>query len=61
MVLSSSTTCFLRSLEPGKALILRYRLTATMPVKITVPPAQAYEYYDPDSKGTSRPAQLRAT
>lgn len=55
-----SAVVYLRRMQPGQPLILRYGLTATMPVKITVPPAQAYEYYDPDRKGTSRPATLRA-
>ena len=56
-----SAIVYLRGLESGKPLILVYRLTATMPVKITVPPAQVYEYYDPDTKGSSQPASLRVT
>jgi uncharacterized protein YfaS (alpha-2-macroglobulin family) len=46
---------YLRELEPGRPLTVAYRLTATLPVKVTVPPARAYEYYDPDRQGTSRP------
>ena len=37
---------------------LRYRLRATMPVKVTAPPAQAYEYYNPDTKATSTAMKL---
>ena len=29
-----------------------------MPVKVTVPQAQAYEYYNPDTRGTGGAAQL---
>ena len=42
---------YLRELQPGESLELRYRLRATMPVKVAVPQAQAYEYYDPDTRG----------
>jgi uncharacterized protein YfaS (alpha-2-macroglobulin family) len=53
-----SAVVYLRGLEPGQPLVLRYRLRATTPVKITVPPAQAYEYYDPDRRGISSIVQL---
>jgi uncharacterized protein YfaS (alpha-2-macroglobulin family) len=56
-----SAVVYLRGLEPDKPLILRYRLRATMPVKATVPPARAYEYYDPDRQGRSTSAQLTVT
>jgi len=36
-------------------------LRATMPAKVTVPPARAYEYYDPDKQGRSTSAQLTVT
>jgi hypothetical protein len=49
---------YLRGLEPGKALEMRYRLRGTMPVKVTVPAGRAYQYYDPDKQGRSAPAQL---
>jgi alpha-2-macroglobulin-like protein len=49
---------YLRSLEPRKPLTLRYRLSATMPVKLTVPPAIAYEYYNPDKRAATAPARL---
>jgi hypothetical protein len=29
-----------------------------MPVKVTVPPMQAYEYYNPDVKVTTAPGSL---
>ena len=51
---------YLRGLRPGQQLELRYRLKATMPVKVAVPPATAYEYYDPDKRGVSKPALLEA-
>jgi uncharacterized protein YfaS (alpha-2-macroglobulin family) len=53
-----SVVVYLRGLEPGKPLTLRYRLRAVMPVKVTVPAARAYEYYDPDRQGISRPSRL---
>ena len=49
---------YLRELAPGQTLELRYRLKATMPVKVTVPDAQAYEYYDPDTRGTGGATRL---
>jgi uncharacterized protein YfaS (alpha-2-macroglobulin family) len=51
---------YLRELAPGATLELRYRLRATMPVKVRVPDAQAYEYYDPDNRGTGGATQLEA-
>jgi hypothetical protein len=32
-----------------------------MPVKVTVPRGEAYEYYNPAKRGASQPAQLEAT
>jgi hypothetical protein len=49
---------YLLGLKPGKALELRYRLRATMPAKVTVPPARVYEYYDPDKEGLSSTLRL---
>jgi uncharacterized protein YfaS (alpha-2-macroglobulin family) len=49
---------YLRGLEPGQPLALRYRLRATMPVKLSVPPARVYEYYDPARQGTSQPTEI---
>ncbi len=52
---------YLRALAPGEKLELRYRLKATMPVKVAVPPAQVYEYYTPETRGTGGAAVLEAT
>src|SRR5262245_6108895 len=49
---------YLRGLQPGAKLELRYTLRATMPVVVAVPPARAYEYYDPDKKGQSAPTRM---
>ena len=49
---------YLRRLEPGKSLELRYRLRATMPVQITVPAARVYEYYNPQRQGFGRAMRL---
>jgi hypothetical protein len=49
---------YLRGLEPGKLLKLEYHLKAKMPVKLTVPPAQVYEYYDTDKRGRSAAAKI---
>jgi hypothetical protein len=49
---------YLRDLEPKKPLNLRYRLRATMPVRVAVPAARTYSYYDPQVQATSRPFQL---
>ncbi len=57
-VTARSAIVYLRQLDPQKPLTLRYRLRATMPVKVTVQPMQAYEYYDPDTRVTSAPGHL---
>ena len=49
---------YLRDLKAGESLTLRYHLRATMPVKLTVPSARAYEYYDPSRQGSSSTARL---
>ena len=53
-----STIIYLRQIMPNQPLLLRYRLRATMPVKIQVPTAQAYLYYDPDVRGESEPVRM---
>ena len=53
-----SVVVYLRQLSPAEPLVLRYRLRATMPVKIAVPPARAYEYYNPDKQATGRVIRL---
>jgi uncharacterized protein YfaS (alpha-2-macroglobulin family) len=52
---------YLRQLAPGSALELRYRLRATMPVKVGVPPVEAYHYYDPARRGDGGAASLEVT
>ncbi len=51
---------YLRGLEPGQPLQLTYRLTATMPVKVAVPPAVVYEYYTPENRAESKRGELEA-
>jgi hypothetical protein len=53
-----SAIIYLRELPPGQPLQLKYRLKATMPVKVTVPPAHVYEYYDTDKRGKSPATQF---
>jgi alpha-2-macroglobulin-like protein len=57
-ITARSVIVYLRDLKPGAPLTLRYRLRATMPVKLTVPPARAYEYYDPSRQGASSTVRL---
>jgi hypothetical protein len=54
-----SAVIYLRGLAPGATLELEYRLEATMPVKLTVPPATVYEYYDPDKRATTKPIEVK--
>src|SRR5262249_51095171 len=51
-----SIIVYLRSLGPKQPWQLRYRLRATMPVKVAVPPARVYEYYNADNQGFSSAA-----
>ncbi len=51
---------YLRGLQPGQKLELRYRLKATMPVKLTIRPGQAYEYYNPHRRAASLATKLEA-
>jgi len=60
-VTARSVIVYLRELAPGKPLVLSYVLRATTPVKVAVPPARAYEYYDPDKHTASGPGQLVVT
>jgi uncharacterized protein YfaS (alpha-2-macroglobulin family) len=57
-VTARSVIVYLRELSPGKPLSLSYRLKATMPVQVAVPPARAYEYYNPDNHAISAPSRL---
>lgn len=49
-----SVVVYLRDLPPRRELRLHYQLQATMPVKVTVPGARVYEYYNADRQGRSR-------
>jgi uncharacterized protein YfaS (alpha-2-macroglobulin family) len=58
-----STIVYLRALAPAEPLELTYHLRATTPVKLTAPPARAYEYYDPDHQafGVATPLTVTAS
>jgi uncharacterized protein YfaS (alpha-2-macroglobulin family) len=56
-----STIVYLRQLAPNEPLQWSYRLRATLPVKVHVPAARAYLYYDPDTRGESQPSQMVVT
>ena len=53
-----SAIIYLRMLDPSEPLELTYYLRATMPVKITAPPARAYEYYNPDCQAMTAPTPM---
>jgi hypothetical protein len=52
------TIIYLRDLEPGRPWTLKYRLRAAMPVRLTVPPARVYEYYNPSRQGVGPAVSL---
>jgi uncharacterized protein YfaS (alpha-2-macroglobulin family) len=56
-----SAVVYLRQLPPQQPLVLHYRLRATMPVRVTAPPARVYEYYDPDKQVSSAATRLTVT
>lgn len=49
---------YLRDLQPSQTLELKYRLKATMPVKVAVPQAEAYQYYTPERRGREKEERL---
>jgi uncharacterized protein YfaS (alpha-2-macroglobulin family) len=53
-----SVVVYLRGLPSNRPLRLTYQLKATMPVKLSVPGARAYQYYNEDSNGRSRPVGI---
>ena len=53
-----SVIVYLRTLSPSEPLELVYHLRATMPVKVTAPPARAYEYYNPDRQARTAPTPM---
>ena len=56
-----SVLLYLRGLDAGKSLELEYTLRATLPANVAVPPARAYEYYDPAKQGQSLAARFTVT
>ena len=59
-ITARTAVVYLRGLKPGEQLEVYCRLRATMPVKVAVPPAAVYEYYNPAIRGESLPALLEA-
>ncbi len=53
-----SAIVYLRAIEPGQTIELRYRLRATMPVRVSAAAARAYEYYDPDTQAVGGATEL---
>jgi uncharacterized protein YfaS (alpha-2-macroglobulin family) len=49
---------YLTAVESNASSKFSYRLRATMPVQATIPPATAYEYYDPAIRTVSASAQV---
>lgn len=49
-----SVIVYLRELPPTEPCSIAYHLLATMPVKITIPAATAYEYYTPENRCMSK-------
>lgn len=43
---------YLRGLNPGYPVTIRYRLRALYPVRATIPASRAYDYYNPESRRT---------
>jgi uncharacterized protein YfaS (alpha-2-macroglobulin family) len=54
-------TIYLMGVKANSDFSVKYRLQARQPVKVTVPAARAYEYYDPDKQGRSRTVELTVT
>ncbi len=54
-----SVLVYLRGLDPRKPLTLTYRLRATMPVDVAVPPARVGEYYDTHRQGQSEATRMK--
>jgi uncharacterized protein YfaS (alpha-2-macroglobulin family) len=51
---------YLRELAAGKTLELTYGLRSNAPARVTVPPAEVYEYYDPARRATTPPGKVTA-
>ena len=57
-VLPRSVLVYLRGLPPGQPLELKYRLRATMPVKINAPGARVYLYHIPQFTAVGIPLRV---
>lgn len=55
-----SAMLYLRELAPGQTIRFKYYLSATMPLKVTAPPATVYLYYTPEIKGICKATMLTA-
>ncbi len=53
-----SIIVYLRNLGPRETLQIRYQLRALMPLRVTVPAARTYLYYDPSQKAAGRPQEI---
>jgi uncharacterized protein YfaS (alpha-2-macroglobulin family) len=49
---------YLRALESGQPLRLRYRLRSALPGRVTAAPAIAWEYYNPEQETRSQASIL---
>jgi hypothetical protein len=58
--LGSELRVYLRKLDPGETVTLRYGLEATAACRVTQRPAQAYAYYSPAIRGISAPGTVTA-
>ena len=55
---AGSVLLYLTGLDAGQPLTVAYRLRATMPANVAAAGARAYEYYDPDKRGSSPATRL---
>ena len=53
-----SIILYLRDLSSQESLQIRYQLRALMPLRVTVPAARTYLYYDPSQKAEGSPQQI---
>jgi anti-sigma factor RsiW len=53
-----TATIYFRGIKDKSVVTLQYRMQATMPAILTVPPAVAYEYYNAEKRATSQPVQI---
>jgi uncharacterized protein YfaS (alpha-2-macroglobulin family) len=53
-----TATVYLRGINGKTVVTLQYRMQATMPAALTIPPAVAYEYYNAEKRAMSRATQI---